>query len=635
MRLYYPLGLLGLIGIPIIIIIYIIKSKYTEQTIASTYLWELSEKFLKRRKPISKLTGIVTLILQILAVAVLSLLVAHPVFTVADSANDFYFILDGSASMNMKEGDTTRFMRAQDRINDMIDDAKDGSTYTLVFVGETLNVVFEGVSDKDQAKVYVNELKASWLESDCASAVAVAQSYYDLNRSGLFYLVTDKQYTVNDEIHPNDAIKLIDVSEKEGNYAFKSYRLDPGASGIAGVGEVVSYSADATINVEMWVAQSKSERPVLADSASVAVKAGEPGEFSLSSELAQYAFVELRITNSDSLKEDNVVVIYDSEKMQDRNVLIVSDADDTTYLTNAISEAGKANVSVVGVKTYEQESMTGYGMYVFNGYTPKVLPVNAAIWLVDGVNGSGSGSNVSFRGYQEPVDTAGPDSYYFAKYSTGTSAEVKRFTKDLLRGETVIRKYAKYTARGFTSVMSVGGDDVVFAGLNANNDRQVVFGFQIGDTNLGLSPDFLILTRNLMNYSFPSVLDDTVFTCGDTMTVNVVPGCENISVATPSGRVTTLDTVDSDICEVLLTETGVYTLNVKIMGSDEVQLCAFACVPEAESRPDVGGVMLLAGEREFDYSDGFYDDLLAFFIVIAVLLLADWAVYCYEQYQLR
>ena len=183
--------------------------------------------------------------------------------------------------------------------------------------------------------------------------------------------------------------------------------------------------------------------------------------------------------------------------------------------------------------------------------------------------------------------------------------------------------------------MSVDGDAVVFAGPNANNDRQVVFAFRIGDSNFGLLDDFLILVRNLMNYSFPSVLDETVYTCGDTMTVNVVPGCENIVVVSPSGKSTTLDTVANDVCEVFINETGVYTLNVKISGSDEMQLCTFACVPEAESRSDVGWAMLLVGEREFNYSDGLYDDLLAFFIVIAVLLLADWAVYCYEQYQLR
>lgn len=57
MSLLYPLGLLGLLAIPVLIIIYIIKSKYTEQVIASTYLWELSEKFLKKRRRINRFAG--------------------------------------------------------------------------------------------------------------------------------------------------------------------------------------------------------------------------------------------------------------------------------------------------------------------------------------------------------------------------------------------------------------------------------------------------------------------------------------------------------------------------------------------------------------------------------------------------
>ena len=60
MSFIYPLGLIGLIGVPILIIIYIIKNKYTEQIVTSTYLWTLSEKFLKKRKQINLLSGIIS-----------------------------------------------------------------------------------------------------------------------------------------------------------------------------------------------------------------------------------------------------------------------------------------------------------------------------------------------------------------------------------------------------------------------------------------------------------------------------------------------------------------------------------------------------------------------------------------------
>ena len=54
MSFLYPLGLLGLIGVLVLILIYIIKSKYKEYTIASTYIWELSEKFMQKKNPVIK-----------------------------------------------------------------------------------------------------------------------------------------------------------------------------------------------------------------------------------------------------------------------------------------------------------------------------------------------------------------------------------------------------------------------------------------------------------------------------------------------------------------------------------------------------------------------------------------------------
>lgn len=89
MSFLYPLGFLGLLAIPVLILIYIIKNKYTEQVVASTYLWTLSERFLKRKNPVNKITGIISLILQILAVTAISFAIAHPVFTMRGAAEDY------------------------------------------------------------------------------------------------------------------------------------------------------------------------------------------------------------------------------------------------------------------------------------------------------------------------------------------------------------------------------------------------------------------------------------------------------------------------------------------------------------------------------------------------------------------
>ncbi|MDE6302072.1 MAG: hypothetical protein K2M36_00585, partial [Clostridia bacterium] len=372
--------------------------------------------------------------------------------------------------------------------------------------------------------------------------------------------------------------------------------------------------------------------------ASVQLQADEPTEFEIKSNLGSFSNLEMRIAADDSLVQDNTFVLYDEAKSQDRRVLIVSDLQDSAYLKNAVSGAGKAVVEMMSTAKYEEGAASGYGLYIFNGYTPSELPKNSAIWLVDAVDGKGSGSRITFRDYESPKDMTGSGSYYIADYADEKALNTagKNLLKDLLKRDVAIRKFAKYgVPRNFTAVMSVHDYPVIATGLNDNNDREVVFAFRIGDSNFGLSPDFLILVRNLINYSFPSVIDETSYSSGEIMSVNVVPGCENILVTTPSGKSITLDTADNATCEVKLDETGVYSISVKKTGANDLEVCAFAGVPASESNPSGGGTFVLSGEREYNYSDGFYDNLLALFIVIALLLLADWGLYCYEQYQLR
>lgn len=639
MSFYFPLGLIGLIGVPVLIIIYIIKSKYTEQTIASTYLWELSERFLKRRKPISKLTGIITLVLQILAVIAASFLIAHPVFTIPSSANDYYFILDGSASMNMSDGASTRFDRAKGEISAIIDGSRDGSTYTLIFASDATAVTFEDVTDKEQAKTYLGALSAGWNATDCSSAMAIAQDYFDKNPSAEVYLFTDKNYEVTN-------INLTDVSGGENNYAFTDcgYSFSGGALVVSG--NAISYSEDTEATVELWLAQKIGE-PQKAAETQVSLTAGEPVAFTLTSEATAFVSLEIRISSDDALAEDNSVILYDEAKTQQRRVLLINGSDDGAYLKNALAGSGKAAVTVIRGSEYEPvddngnkggvpKIYSGYGMYVFNCYVPKELPKNAAIWLVNAVDGTGEGSGITYRSTQIPRDETGPGSYYTPEYVRNSNT--KSFTEGLLGRSVAVRKYARYgVPRSFTTIMDFAGDPLICTGLNANNDRQVTFAFKIGDSSFGLSEDFLILVKNLMDYSFPAVIDDTVYDSGEVMNVNVVPGCEDIIITAPSQKSIVLDTDGKDICEVQLNETGTYKITVKVAGNNEdTVLYVFARVPESESRAEKeGGELVLNGTKEQNYSDGYYDELLAFFIAIALLLLADWGVYCYEQYQLR
>ena len=235
MSLAFPLGLLGLIGIPVLIIIYIIKNKYTEQVISSTYIWTLSEKFLKRRNPINKLVGIISLILQILAVLFVSVAVAQPVFTVPDSAYEYVFILDGSGSMNITEGSRTRFAVAKDEISSLINGSLVGSSYTLVCAGDTTEVVFEQITDKKYAIKKINELDEKYLDTGYAGAIDYAQQYFDnVSRSAKNYLFTDKNVITYENVQIVNVVK---------NTAAKNFALESVEAKVTGDKTVaVSYT---------------------------------------------------------------------------------------------------------------------------------------------------------------------------------------------------------------------------------------------------------------------------------------------------------------------------------------------------------------------------------------------------------
>ena len=178
MSFLYPLGLLGLIAIPVLILIYILKRKYTEQVITSTYLWTLSERFLKHKNPISRITGIISLILQILVVVFISLAIANPVFVLKGRANDYCFVLDGSGSMNIVSDGSTRFEKGKDWIEDAILSSADGSFYTFVTTGETTEVVFKDIDDKKSAIEKLKAVQPSQVASDYTNALTVAQNYF-------------------------------------------------------------------------------------------------------------------------------------------------------------------------------------------------------------------------------------------------------------------------------------------------------------------------------------------------------------------------------------------------------------------------------------------------------------------------
>lgn len=621
MNLLYPLGLLGLIGIPILIIIYIIKNKYTEQVISSTYIWTLSEKFLKKRNPINKIVGIISLILQILAVLFISVAVAHPVFVVPNAANEYLFVLDGSGSMNITNGRKTRLDIAKDEISSVINSSLGGSSYTLVYVGDTTSVLYDRTENRELALKVLGDITPAFLDTGYADALGEAQNYFDEKSNSVkTYLVTDKSV----QTHHN--VTVIDVSSREENYALcgvsYSFVSEGNVRKLQVTGSALSYESNATLNVGLYIDGAAQA----AASCEIDAVKLEKGEFTLTAECSSFDNIRVAITNKDALDVDNEVIIYSPGGENVYKALIVSGGN-PFYVHAALDALPNVEVEAIEADSYGA-GITGYDLYVFDAVSDMTLPRDGAVWLFN--PGSGlSGCGFTVQGTTELMEGS------TVKYSTLEDSAVTVMKEDLKFDDIYVKEYVKcWFNRKFSTLMTHDDNPLVFAGTNEYGNREIVTAFDLGKSNLAMTPDFFTLIRNFLNYTFPRVFKDSVCTAGDNLILNIAAGCDSVRVESPLGNVTYLNT-GSDTAEMSFNEVGLYRA-VLTYGGQERVFNIFAVLPESEGAP-------VAAEESFSIvgvpgnsmKSGSYDKLWMWFILIAALLAADWMVYCYEQYQLR
>ena len=615
MSFLYPLGLIGLIGVPLLILIYILRSKYNEQTVASTYLWTLSEKFFKRRNPLSGITGIISLILQILTVIIISMLIARPVFTVPDSASEYCFLIDASGSMNTEDGGRTYFERAKDEIADMIDDARLGSSYTLISVSTDASVVYERLTDKGLAKELLSELASSDGTVDYADALRRSQKYFDNNPSTVIRFVTDKDFAAAENV------EIVNISsQKAKNYAISeaSGTLTDGTLYTSAT--VTSYTDDATLTVELYVNGSDKA----ADSVTLSLKAGESLPVELSCEAAAYEHFRIAIKNSDDLPIDNEVISYNLASEESYSILLVSE---TPLFYEAFFDARTDSVVDV-ISPAEYTGQKGYGLYVFHSFTPAELP-DAAVWLInstESVDNSGFGIR-GVVGLNDPVELV---------KSSSTATRARELLSSVEGKEIYVKEYVKYSGMytQFTTLFSCESNPVIFAGVNALGNREVVFGFDIHNAHMSLTTDFVILLSNLLEYSCPDLIDRSDFVCGEDLNVNITANINSVKVISPDGEERYLDT-STDLGVTTLDRVGSYKVEVDATDGNKTYF-VYAAAPASESDPAaVGENFSVTGTKAFDKTDGQYDPVVLLFVLLAVVFCADWMVYCYEKYQLR
>lgn len=227
MSILLPMGLLGLIGIAVLILIYILKPNYQQKLVSSTYIWELSLKYRKKKIPVSRLRNLIILICQLLIIAACAMILAQPVIRAEEmESNERIAVIDASAGMLASDGAAFRFVRAVEQVKELAEETFSQSGIITVILADTEASFVTRRADatmRDEVLAQLDELArcengvpvhCSYGVADIDAGMELAEQVLEENPSAAVKLYTGKEYI------DSGIVDVIDISsENEWNAA--------------------------------------------------------------------------------------------------------------------------------------------------------------------------------------------------------------------------------------------------------------------------------------------------------------------------------------------------------------------------------------------------------------------------------
>lgn len=151
MILENPWGLLALASIAAIIAIHLFQRRFTRRRIAGLFLWIEGRKAAPAGKAVKPPPPTASLLLEILACAILSLLLAGARCASEAKSHHVLIVLDGSASMSAKPPGRPSFAeRAREKVREILA-ASPGARATIFATGKTPRLLFGPEGDAKEA----------------------------------------------------------------------------------------------------------------------------------------------------------------------------------------------------------------------------------------------------------------------------------------------------------------------------------------------------------------------------------------------------------------------------------------------------------------------------------------------------
>ncbi len=370
------------ISIPILLL-WMLKMRRRDVTIASTMLWSELLRDREANAPWQKLRRNLLLFLQLATLVGLVLALARPFTPVpAVATGAVVVLLDASASMNATDVDPSRFAVAQRAAVRMVEGLGRDGLMTVIAVGSQPRVLAASTADRAVLREAISAARPEEGSADWASALTLASGATSGAAKSTIVIISDGvDLTVGSDLPrlPGEVRYLpIGRDTRAGgtdNLAITTLAARDGRDGlellirIANTSPLTSSPSQSLLSIYV--------DGVLYDSRHITVPPGEDQPLTLAGLPAGAATIEARLMSQDALAVDDIAWAV-CRPGGERRALVVSAGN--LFLERAI--AALPDVAAFRASPDSALPAEPYDLYIFDGVLPDRLP-EAPMLIID------------------------------------------------------------------------------------------------------------------------------------------------------------------------------------------------------------------------------------------------------------
>ena len=215
-----PLALLGLLFVPAVLAMYLLKLRRDETVVPSTLLWTRLVADVEANAPWQRLRRSLLLLLQLLLVGILALLAARPFLErPAGLARDVVLVLDTSASMAATDVTPSRLEAAKAAALDALRDLPTGGVVSVIAADRTARIVVNETTDLGRVRQALTTIQPSNASGDLGDALELAGKLAARSADAQILVATDGALATPVTGTVDAPIKVLAVGRSHRNQA--------------------------------------------------------------------------------------------------------------------------------------------------------------------------------------------------------------------------------------------------------------------------------------------------------------------------------------------------------------------------------------------------------------------------------